>query len=261
MISINRVYQKVLVIANKEQRGFITPQEFNLFADKAQMEIFTSYFHRIKNSTMKPSNQEPYADEVEILEEKLHPLHVDRTYNVAADSILNLTIDPSDSTATIEDVHKLISVTALSTARGSGNKLTQLNKHQIAYTENNPLTKATLKRSIFVREDADKLTIFPSASTSTFNVDSDSNGTEDAESFEVSYYKRPLPPNWTYNVVGGKALYNGSASDLQNFELHPSEEEVLVSRILMLAGVMMKQPDVQQAGVTDLQIINQSQNN
>ena len=87
MISINRVYQKVLVIANKEQRGYITPQEFNLFADKAQMEIFTSYFHRIKNSTMKPSNQEPYADEVEILEEKLHPLHVDRTYNVAADSI------------------------------------------------------------------------------------------------------------------------------------------------------------------------------
>ena len=39
MISINRVYQKVLAIANKEQRGYITPQEFNLFADKAQMEI------------------------------------------------------------------------------------------------------------------------------------------------------------------------------------------------------------------------------
>ena len=45
MISINRVYQKVLAIANKEQRGYITPQEFNLFADKAQMEIYTGYFH------------------------------------------------------------------------------------------------------------------------------------------------------------------------------------------------------------------------
>jgi hypothetical protein len=260
MISINRVYQKVLAIANKEQRGYITPQEFNLFADKAQMEIYTGYFHRIKNSTMKPSNQEPYADEVEILEEKLHPFHIDRTYNVTTNS-LDLTSDPSDSTATIEDIHKLISVTALSSSRGVGNKLTQLNKHQIAYTENNPLTKATLKRSIFVREDANTLTILPSASTSTFNVDSNSDGSNNAESFEVSYYKRPLPPNWTYNVLGGKALYNGSATDLQNFELHPSEEEVLVSRILMLAGVMMKQPDVQQAGIADLQIINQSQNN
>ena len=31
-ISIDDVYQKVLAIANKEQRGYITPQEFNLFA-------------------------------------------------------------------------------------------------------------------------------------------------------------------------------------------------------------------------------------
>ena len=35
-VSIDSVYQKVLVLANKEQRGYITPQEFNLFADKAQ---------------------------------------------------------------------------------------------------------------------------------------------------------------------------------------------------------------------------------
>ena len=45
MISIDRVYQKVLAIANKEQRGYITPQEFNLFADQAQMEIFQQYFY------------------------------------------------------------------------------------------------------------------------------------------------------------------------------------------------------------------------
>ena len=38
-ISIDKVYQKVLAFANKEQRGYITPQEFNLFADQAQMEI------------------------------------------------------------------------------------------------------------------------------------------------------------------------------------------------------------------------------
>ena len=38
-VSIDKVYQKVLAFANKEQRGYITPQEFNLFADQAQMEI------------------------------------------------------------------------------------------------------------------------------------------------------------------------------------------------------------------------------
>ena len=36
-VVIDNVYQKVLAICNKEQRGYVTPQEFNLFADKAQM--------------------------------------------------------------------------------------------------------------------------------------------------------------------------------------------------------------------------------
>jgi hypothetical protein len=45
MISIDTVYQKVLALANKEQRGYITPQEYNLFADHAQMEILEQYFY------------------------------------------------------------------------------------------------------------------------------------------------------------------------------------------------------------------------
>ena len=51
-ISVNNVYQKVLAIANKEQRGYITPQEFNLFADLAQKEIFEQYFYRVFRSTV-----------------------------------------------------------------------------------------------------------------------------------------------------------------------------------------------------------------
>ena len=38
-ISIDTVYQRVLAFANKEQRGYITPQEFNLFAGQVQMEM------------------------------------------------------------------------------------------------------------------------------------------------------------------------------------------------------------------------------
>ena len=43
-VSIDTVYQKVLAIANKEQRGYITPIEFNLFAEQAQLDIFENYF-------------------------------------------------------------------------------------------------------------------------------------------------------------------------------------------------------------------------
>ena len=55
-VSIDTVYQRVLNIANKEQRGYITPQEFNLMANKAQLEIFDSYFHDLKTAYHKVKN-------------------------------------------------------------------------------------------------------------------------------------------------------------------------------------------------------------
>ena len=44
-ISVDTIYQRVLALANKEQRGYITPQEYNLLANHAQMAIFESYFY------------------------------------------------------------------------------------------------------------------------------------------------------------------------------------------------------------------------
>tara|TARA_R100000388_G_scaffold9139_1_gene8140 strand:+ start:219 stop:962 length:744 start_codon:yes stop_codon:yes gene_type:complete len=244
-VDIDNVYQKVLALANKEQRGYITPQEFNLFADKAQKEIYNNYFHGIKMAETKPKNQMNYADEVEMLEEKLHPFHVDQT------------VSTSNATLTLPTtINKLISIT-----RGN-NEVTQVNKTQIAYTENNPLTKATLTRSVFVREDISEVTIFPAPSAATYNVDTDGNGSDDEEGFEISFYSVPSTPNWAYVLVGNtgfeNALYNAGAAT--NFQLHSSEEENLVSRILMLAGVTIQKPEIQQAGVTDINLTRQQQN-
>ena len=260
-IDINRVYQKVLAIANKEQRGYITPQEFNLFADKAQMEIYNNYFHGVKMAEVKPKNQMLYADEVEMLEEKLQPFNVDTVVNVT--TFTNTVSTPSPSAAldlSTLDIHKLVRIT-----RGNGTVVTPVNKSQISYTEANPLTRATLTRSVFVMQDMNQgtfLNIMPAVTTETCTIDSDGDGINDQEPFVVSFYKRPTPPNWTYVVIGnpGKALFNGNADDLQNFELHVSEEEELVSRILMLAGIMMKQPDIQQAGGSTIAAQKQLQN-
>ena len=43
-VSVNTVYQTVLYILNKEQRGYVTPAEFNSLAVQVQDEIFNSYF-------------------------------------------------------------------------------------------------------------------------------------------------------------------------------------------------------------------------
>ena len=56
-ISVDTVYQRVLVLANKEQRGYITPQEFNLLANQAQQEIFEQYFYDLnQRSRIEPES-------------------------------------------------------------------------------------------------------------------------------------------------------------------------------------------------------------
>ena len=68
-------------------------------------------------------------------------------------------------------------------------------------------------------------------------------------SINVYYWRSPISPNWGYVVVNQKPLYNFNTST--QFELHSSEEEALVSRILELAGIMMEKPQLQQAGMID----------
>ena len=47
MASVERVYKAVKDIANKDQRGFVTPSIFNQFAAIAQMNIFNRLFDDI----------------------------------------------------------------------------------------------------------------------------------------------------------------------------------------------------------------------
>ena len=87
MINIDTVYQKVLAIANKEQRGYITPQEFNLFADYAQKDIFEKYFYDISQFKRVPGNSSEYSDIINNLQEKISLFErFDQLVNVIGDN-------------------------------------------------------------------------------------------------------------------------------------------------------------------------------
>ena len=71
MVRVDNVYQKILALANKEQRGYITPQEFNLFADHAQMDIFEQYFYDLEQRQRDIGTEIDYADITTNIEEKI----------------------------------------------------------------------------------------------------------------------------------------------------------------------------------------------
>jgi len=78
-VSINTVYQRVLAMANKEQRGYLTPQEFNLLANQAQLEIFEQYFYDINQFNRNKGNSTEFSDMLHILEEKISAFRVNES--------------------------------------------------------------------------------------------------------------------------------------------------------------------------------------
>ena len=66
-VNVDIVYKTVLSILNKEQRGYMTPQEFNKTATQVQLEIFEQYFYDMNQFGKIPGNSTEYSDMLDLL--------------------------------------------------------------------------------------------------------------------------------------------------------------------------------------------------
>ena len=212
MISIDTVYQKVLALANKEQRGYITPQEFNLFADQAQKEIFEQYFYDSSQLTRSQSNSKEYGDIVDNLNEK-----------IAIFEVLGTVVG---GTINAPGIYRLGTVDA------SGVEIEEVQRNEFMQRNNSPLTSPSLSRPVYVRTGETTIDVFPLIATP----------------ITCSYIRTPTMPSWGYFVVGNKALHDTSNLKTTNFELHPSEEAELVYKILKYSGITIQKGDLTQGG-------------
>ena len=71
MVSVDKVYQRVLAILNKENRGYMTPQEYNLLANQAQLEIFEQYFYDLNQYNRRGEINNAYGNIVKNIKEKI----------------------------------------------------------------------------------------------------------------------------------------------------------------------------------------------
>ena len=77
---INDVRNTVLAIANKNNYGYISPQDFNLYCQQAQMDIFEDYFYQYNNWINRENARTSgtgYADIVKNLEEVIDSFSAD----------------------------------------------------------------------------------------------------------------------------------------------------------------------------------------
>jgi hypothetical protein len=229
-INVNGVYRVVLAVLNKEQRGYLTPDQFNRLGKQAQLDLFEKSFYDYNRQLTKRNIQgvnSEYGDIASNIEEKI---------DLFAKSA---TLTLSNNTTTVSapaDLYRTVNIT-------TSDRLTEIEKikkSEYTFYSSSKLTAPTAEYPVYYFDNG-LFNILPQSVTNPV----------------IDYIRKPVDPIWGY-TPGANASYTYSALASTDFELHPSDETDLVIKILALAGVVIKDPTViQVAQQQEVNNINQ----
>ena len=219
MISIDRVYKTALTFVNSVIRGNVKPSDARLAINDVVNEINEEYFYELnrllnrQNRGLVNGGHENLPDRVR--EKIAHFLVEDAllTYN-----------EPYFMLPT--DYRYMESVWVKDTNEVEFCKSDREFKLVTNYKD--AMTNESYPIGLII---GDKIKIAPKTITSNVTI---------------SYLRKHLIANWTYNVIDGAELFNPSASDFQNIDLHPSEENNVIIRTLKRFGINLKEQDIQE---------------
>jgi hypothetical protein len=222
-VNVDTVYRTVLLIINKEQRGYLTPDEFNKTATQVQLEIFNEYFEYLNQQLRVPENDSEYANRVKNLQEKIEIFQTEGVCLPVSDYYT--TPDPTNfyklGTVVYKD-DKIVQYV-------QPNELLELNL--------SPLTKPSLYWPVYTYKN-ERIYIYPK--TITGNV------------ISCTYIRKPLDPVWNFTLgTNYQYVYNPTTS--VDFELHPIEQTNLITRILLYSGIVIKDPQIIQIAAQQVQ--------
>lgn len=83
-VNVDLVYKTVLLILNQQQRGYITPDEFNKFATQVQRTMFEGYASDLNQQYRLPQNDTEYGNRIKNVDQMLEPFQTigPATFNV-----------------------------------------------------------------------------------------------------------------------------------------------------------------------------------
>ena len=215
---IDSVRTTVLAIANKNNFGYISPNDFNLYAKQAQLDLFEDYFYEYNAQIRKENLRQSgtgYADITKGLEEVIDSFS---TVNTLTQSVTN--------TYNLPDDYYLMNRIMYGTA-----EVERVSQAKIIMLANSMLTAPSTTYPAYVLS-GNVITVYPNTIIGATDV-------------SAQYIRYPEDPKWTYvNITDGEPVFDGTAVDYQDFELPKSDEPSIVMKILQYAGVSIREGDL-----------------
>jgi len=241
---INSVRNTVLSILNKNNYGYISPSDFNLYSKQAQLEVFEEYFseyNKLLNMENVRTSGTSYADMRKAVEEAMEVFSTTSTLTqVTAAS--NRYYLPSVTTTGFDYfmINKVLCYDASTNPRTFLGEAEKVNHSKITMLNNSNLTAPTETYPAYVQENG-ILTVYPSSINLPNEV-------------EAQYFRYPKDPKWTYiTLANGEPVFDQSQADYQDFEVPYEDEYKLVTKILQYAGMSIREITAVQFGAAEEQ--------
>ena len=190
-INVNTVYKTVLLILNKEQRGYVTPDEFNKIAAQVQLETFEQYGEDLNQQLRVPQTDTDYADRVAAIDEHLSIFKTSgvATFVPAAGTVpAHFSLPTTDIYSNTVDLYRLGVVNYKEEV-----ELQRLQRMDFYNIQKSPLTKSTESFPTYLLE-SDRIFVKPSTIVSSINCD---------------FLRKPIDPRWGYSIGGvGQYVYD-----------------------------------------------------
>tara|TARA_R110002020_G_scaffold3955_9_gene17393 strand:- start:4775 stop:5506 length:732 start_codon:yes stop_codon:yes gene_type:complete len=233
MIFIDTVYQTVQALANKEQRGYITPQEFNLFANQAQSDMFEQYLYDLAAVKDARPEQRQLGDSIRQVLFK-----IDNTDGVSINPNAPVTGGTTLPKAGGRMRHTGRIFVSDTTGRRTARRIENID--EIYDLRGSPWHKEAFDEVLYFEDGVDQIQVHTGTGQITTGVT--------CEAINIPVAGLPIVA-WGYNIVNEKAVYNPMPT--RNFSLHISEQADLVIKILKLAGISTEDQQLFQAAAVE----------
>ena len=177
-ISVDTVYKTVLLILNKEQRGYMTPDEFNKIGSQVQREIFEAYFEDLNQQLRIPQSDMEYSDRVAVTDEKIAEFKTENNQTVT-----EKTIGGTNPFTTPSELYRLGSIT-YEPNTATYKEMQRVGRAEIYNIRKAPLTAPTTNYPIYLYED-NKALVYPNTIVNPLHV-------------KMQYVKKPTDVRWGY---------------------------------------------------------------
>lgn len=211
---IDRIYKKVKTFVNTDVRGNVTPAEFNLFLHDAIQER--------QNELIGLINQHQNRANKGLLGKGLE--NVAENHREKLQHYLSSQLIISNATGQITIPSEAVYIDLIVKIKGD------VEFEQCSNYQDFRISKPTASSKF-------PICIRFGSTIETYPI-------VNQQPMRISFIRKPIIPNWAYQVISGAELFDQSHPNFRDADAHPSEEDTLVVKVLKRFGINLKENEI-----------------